>query len=97
MAGDAKVAMVTGSTLNIGKAIALHLAREGFAVLVTARQAGPGRCMADITDPAQARGLVEEAVRRFGRLDALRRRVVGRLSIWTGFRRMSGLSDGCMR
>jgi 3-oxoacyl-[acyl-carrier protein] reductase len=87
MAGDGKVAVVTGSALNIGRAIALHLAREGFAVLVTARQAREdveetprlvgeaggiaSMHMADITDPAQARGLVEEAVRRFGRLDAL--------------------------
>ncbi len=35
-----KVAVVTGSALNIGRAIALHLARDGFRVLVTARQLG---------------------------------------------------------
>lgn len=84
---EAKVAIVTGSALNIGRAIAVHLARQGFRVLVTARQAehdatetarlvheagGEAHVhMADITDPAQARGLIEAAVTRFGRLDAL--------------------------
>jgi 3-oxoacyl-[acyl-carrier protein] reductase len=84
---DSKVAIVTGSALNIGRAIALHLARENFRVLVTARQsehdatetarlvrdAGGEAAvhMADISDPAQARGLVDAAVSRFGRLDVL--------------------------
>jgi len=82
-----KAAIVTGSALNIGRAIALHLACDGFAVLVTARNAeadaqetarqireNGGKAevhMADITDPAQARGLIEAAVSTFGRLDAL--------------------------
>ncbi len=39
MTDQDKVALVTGSALNIGRAIALHLARDGFRVLVTARQA----------------------------------------------------------
>lgn len=82
-----KAAIITGSALNIGRAIALHLAREGFAVLVTARhseadanetarlvrEAG-GKAevrMADITDPAQASGLTEAALQHFGRLDVL--------------------------
>ena len=84
---ESKVAIVTGSALNIGRAIAVHLARQGFRVLVTARQAehdatetarlvheagGEAHVhMADIADPAQARGLIEAAVTRFGRLDAL--------------------------
>jgi 3-oxoacyl-[acyl-carrier protein] reductase len=82
-----KSAIVTGSALNIGRAIALHLARDGFAVLVTARTSeadahetarlvreNGGKAevhMADIADPAQARGLIEAAVSAFGRLDAL--------------------------
>jgi len=82
-----KAAIVTGSAMNIGRAIALHLAREGFSLAVTARQAehdanetarlvreAGGNAivhMADITDPAQARGLIEAAVSAFGRLDAL--------------------------
>jgi 3-oxoacyl-[acyl-carrier protein] reductase len=82
-----KAAIVTGSALNIGRAIALHLARDGFAILVTARQSehdahetarlvqeAGGKAsvhMADISDPAQAKGLVEAAVSAFGRLDVL--------------------------
>src|SRR5947209_4657745 len=82
-----KVAVVTGSALNIGRAIALHLARIGFRIVVTARQsqhdaeetarlvqqagAEAHVHMADISDPAQARDLIEAAVARFGRLDAL--------------------------
>jgi 3-oxoacyl-[acyl-carrier protein] reductase len=82
-----KAAIVTGSALNIGRAIALHLAREGFAVMVTARnsvhdteetarlvrEAGGTATvhMADISDPAQASGLIDAAVAAFGRLDAL--------------------------
>jgi 3-oxoacyl-[acyl-carrier protein] reductase len=87
MSDETKVAIVTGSALNIGRAIAIHLAREGFSVVVTARQAEHDAAetarlvrdagseaivhMADITDPAQARGLVDAAVARFGRLDVL--------------------------
>ncbi len=39
MSGEPKVAIVTGSALNIGRTIALHLARDGFRLLVTAKQA----------------------------------------------------------
>jgi 3-oxoacyl-[acyl-carrier protein] reductase len=82
-----EVAIVTGSAMNIGRAIALHLARDGFRVLVTARQAEndaaetvrqvrdaggeAGLHMADISDPLQSRGLIDAAVARFGRLDVL--------------------------
>ncbi len=87
MTNESKVAIVTGSALNIGRSIAVHLARDGFRVLVTARQAEHDAAetarlvneaggeahvyMADITHPAQARGLIEAAVTQFGRLDAL--------------------------
>jgi 3-oxoacyl-[acyl-carrier protein] reductase len=82
-----KVAVVTGSALNIGRATALHLARDGFRILVTAlrsehdaqetarqvRDTGSEAAvhMADISDPAQAKGLIEAAVEHFGRLDVL--------------------------
>jgi 3-oxoacyl-[acyl-carrier protein] reductase len=87
MSEHAKVAIVTGSALNIGRAIALHLARDGFRILVTARNAKDDCAetarlvqaagadaavhMADISDPAQAKGLVDAAIARFGRLDVL--------------------------
>ncbi len=82
-----KVALVTGSALNIGRAIALELAGMGFRVMTTARtsetearetarlvqEAGQDADthMADIADHTQAVGLVEATVRRFGRLDVL--------------------------
>ncbi|HBK05626.1 MAG TPA: short-chain dehydrogenase [Acetobacteraceae bacterium] len=87
MTEQGKVAVVTGSALNIGRAIAVHLAREGFRILVTARQAEHDAAetarlvadagsaaavhMADISDPAQAKGLIEAAASHFGRLDVL--------------------------
>jgi 3-oxoacyl-[acyl-carrier protein] reductase len=87
MSDEPKVAIVTGSALNIGRAIALHLARDGFRLLVTAKQAEHDAAetarlvrdagseafvhMADISDPAQAGGLIKAAVANFGRLDVL--------------------------
>ena len=87
MAEQHKVAVITGSALNIGRATALALARDGFRVMVTARssaadcartaemivEAGGEAAvhLADISDPAQARGMIEAAVARFGRLDVL--------------------------
>ena len=82
-----RAALVTGSALNIGRAIALALAADGYAVMVHARsseadcaetvrliEAAGGQAamhLADIADPAQARGLIDAARARFGRLDAL--------------------------
>ena len=37
MADEQKVAVVTGSALNIGRATALALARDGYRIMVTAR------------------------------------------------------------
>ena len=87
MAQEQKVALVTGSALNIGRQIALHLARDGYRVMTTARtseanaretarmvrEAGcdADTLMADIADHAQAAALVDTTVRRFGRLDVL--------------------------
>jgi 3-oxoacyl-[acyl-carrier protein] reductase len=87
MTDEPKVALVTGSALNIGRAIALALARDGFRVMTTARRSEADALetarlvreagsdadthLADISDPAQAKDLVEAAVRRFGRLDVL--------------------------
>ena len=84
---DNKVAVVTGSALNIGRQIVLALARDGYRVMVTARRSeadcaetarlvheAGGEAdvhLADISDPSQARGLIDAAVRRFGRLDVM--------------------------
>ena len=87
MTEQSKVALVTGSAMNIGRAIAQHLARDGFRVMVTARQSeadcretvrlvneAGGEAdfrLADISDPDQAKALVDATVARFGRLDVL--------------------------
>jgi len=82
-----RVAIVTGSGRNIGRAIAIELARAGAAVVVNARASvieaegvadeirrDGGRAsvaMADVSNPAAVAGLVESAIRAFGRLDIL--------------------------
>jgi 3-oxoacyl-[acyl-carrier protein] reductase len=81
-----RVAAVTGAGRGIGRAIALALAREGAAVIVsdldlasaqeTARdiEARGGRARAiqvDVTRPPDAAALVERAVGAFGALDIL--------------------------
>jgi 3-oxoacyl-[acyl-carrier protein] reductase len=82
-----RVAVVTGSARNIGRAIALALAQAGAAVIVNARtsaaaagevaeevRAAGGRSavkMGDIADPDQVASLIASAVDHFGRLDIL--------------------------
>lgn len=82
-----RVAVVTGSAGNIGRAIALRLARDGAAVMVHAKENGDGVAetqrlieaaggradghLADLSTEAGARGLIDATVGRFGRLDIL--------------------------
>ena len=44
---DAKLAVVTGGTSGIGKAIALKFAAEGYVVVVSGRDAARGQAVAD--------------------------------------------------
>jgi 3-oxoacyl-[acyl-carrier protein] reductase len=82
-----KAAIVTGAGTGVGRATSVALARRGCAVLVnysrsqegaekTAAEVAalgvksrPHRC--DVADDAGCRGMVETAVREFGRLDVL--------------------------
>jgi NAD(P)-dependent dehydrogenase (short-subunit alcohol dehydrogenase family) len=72
-----KVAIVTGGTRGLGRAIAAALAGAGAKVLVCGRSApeslpeGVRFAEADVRDPDQAKALVDGAVGRFGRLDIL--------------------------
>ena len=82
-----RVAVVTGSSRNIGRAIALALAKGGAAVMVTARQSAREAeavaeeirrmgCraafdVADVADPDAVAGLIQTAIEQFGRLDIL--------------------------
>ena len=82
-----KVALVTGAGKNIGRCIALTLARDGAAVLINGRsdktavdavvaeiKAAGGKAMAamgDVSDPAVALRLADEAQKAFGGVDIL--------------------------
>ncbi len=81
-----RVAIITGSSSGIGKAIALRFGAEGAKVIVTARRmalceqtveqiakAG-GEAWAiqtDVADEHQVERLIEETIKRYGRLDIL--------------------------
>jgi 3-oxoacyl-[acyl-carrier protein] reductase len=82
-----RVALVTGASRNIGRAIALDLAAGGAAVVVNTRQArdaaeavvreieGAGgqamTALADVTDERAVAAMVDAIERRFGRLDII--------------------------
>jgi NAD(P)-dependent dehydrogenase (short-subunit alcohol dehydrogenase family) len=80
-----KVALVTGAGSGIGRATALALLREGYAVVLAGRrrealeqtaaaaQAGERALVvvADVSDPASVRDLFDRTKATFGRLDVL--------------------------
>jgi 3(or 17)beta-hydroxysteroid dehydrogenase len=78
-----KVALISGGASGIGKACALHLAREGATVVLTDRNAALGAAVAvelgaphgfrehDVTDEAGWARVVDEVVATHGRLDIL--------------------------
>jgi NAD(P)-dependent dehydrogenase (short-subunit alcohol dehydrogenase family) len=83
---DGKVVIVTGGATGIGRGISEVLAREGACVVIASRSEERGREAAqaildsggearfvptDITSEDDCRGVVEKAVGRYGKLDAL--------------------------
>ncbi len=86
MAASQKVALVTGAGTGIGKAVALALMREGYAVTLAGRRAdklketeSEGRSTngkslvvpTDVSDPASVKAAFAATKQTFGRLDIL--------------------------
>src|SRR5262245_37274526 len=81
-----KIALVTGGSRGIGKAVATAYAREGDGVFICGRgdtdlnqavadiRSTGGKvhgCIGDVGDPASAKAIVQEALKQFGKLDVL--------------------------
>ena len=82
-----KVALVTGSSRSIGKAIAIGLAKDGYAVAMNSRQPQPAvreaveavaafgnpvlYLQGDIAQSQDRQIMVERAMKEFGRIDLL--------------------------
>ncbi len=84
MAGHQKVALVTGAGTGVGKAVALALMGEGYAVVLagrrrdkleeTAREGAPAQSLivpTDVSKPDEIRALFAKTRETFGRLDVL--------------------------
>lgn len=77
---EGKVALVTGATRGIGRAVAARLLAEGAQVVGLGRDEAAGAALvrdfpgaqfmaADVANPNEVRAAVDEAVRRFGAVD----------------------------
>lgn len=87
MSIQGKVAIVTGGTHGTGRAVALALVEKGAKVVFTYLKSDESAAIvldeikelggeaeavkADARDPGEAKKVVEEAVRRFGKVDIL--------------------------
>jgi NAD(P)-dependent dehydrogenase (short-subunit alcohol dehydrogenase family) len=90
------VALVTGGTKGIGKAIADRLSNSGIKVIITARTAPAedteGQCFiqADLAHPESAELIAAEILEKYGRIDIIVNNAGANLSPGGGF---STLSD----
>ncbi|WP_042719975.1 SDR family NAD(P)-dependent oxidoreductase, partial [Flavobacterium sp. B17] len=91
-----KIALVTGGTKGIGKAIADTLSNAGAQVIITARTApsentnGQHFISSDFFQPESAEVLAEEILTKYGRIDIIVNNAGANLSPGGGF---STLSD----
>lgn len=98
---DGKVALVTGSSRNIGRAIAIELAQHGASVVINARTSAEEAestakevqalgvkaisVLADVGDENQVNRMVKQILDEFGRIDILVNN--------TGLRRSCSITD----
>jgi 2-hydroxycyclohexanecarboxyl-CoA dehydrogenase len=96
-----KVAIVTGATANIGRAISLGLAAEGVRLVAVGRDRTKGDevvaearargateaifLAANVTDRTEVERMVADAVKRFGTVDVLVNNVGGNTTLYTMF------------
>ncbi len=104
---EGKVALVTGAAVGIGRAIAEAFGREGARVgvnyskskadaeqtagLVTKAGGEALLLQADVSQDVQARAMVDEVVKRFGRLDILVNNAG--ITAFVDFANLDGLTD----
>jgi NAD(P)-dependent dehydrogenase (short-subunit alcohol dehydrogenase family) len=92
---EGKIALVTGGTKGIGKAIADSLANAGARVIVTARNQPEDTALqhqfiaADLTQAGQVSKFVEELNERFGKIDILVNNIGGLTTSGGGFMALS--------
>jgi NAD(P)-dependent dehydrogenase (short-subunit alcohol dehydrogenase family) len=77
MSTERKVALITGASQGIGAGLVQGFRERGYRVVANSRSIKPSESAdlinvaGDITDPAIAKRVVDTAVERFGRVDAL--------------------------
>jgi NAD(P)-dependent dehydrogenase (short-subunit alcohol dehydrogenase family) len=77
MSSVQKVALITGASQGIGAGLVQGFLDKGYCVVACSRTLKPGRTQnlleirGDVSQPEIAASMVQDAVRRFGRLDTL--------------------------